>query len=146
MKKLKLVVLPGDGIGLDVTMSSIPVFSALNIPTEITFGEIGWECWKKDGNPIPARTWELINSADATLLGATTSKPEREAVKELPENLQNAPPPYISPIVQLRQRLDLYANIRPCFNVKNNGEHFNFSVIRENTEGLYAGLDFFSII
>ncbi len=145
MKKLRLAILPGDGIGQEVTYSSIPIFEALNIPAELVLGDIGWEYWKKEGNSIPARTWKLIKSADATLLGATTSKPEREALKELPVSLQSTPPMYVSPIVQLRQQLDLYANIRPCFNIKSEGEDFNFSVIRENTEGLYAGLDFYPL-
>jgi len=145
MKKLRLAVLPGDGIGQDVTLCAVPIFEALNIPVEMFFSDIGWECWKKEGNPIPERTWELIKSTDATLLGATTSKPEREALKELPVSLQISPPPYVSPIVQLRQHLDLYANVRPCFNIKGEGEYFNFSVIRENTEGLYAGLDFYPL-
>jgi len=145
MKKIKLAVLPGDGIGQDVTLSSVPIIEALQLPIELHFGEIGWECWKTSGNPIPPITWELIKSSDATLLGATTSKPEREAQKELPLSLQSSPPPYVSPIVQLRQQLDLYANIRPCFNIKNSGQDFNFCVIRENTEGLYAGLDFYPL-
>jgi isocitrate dehydrogenase len=145
MKKLKLAVLPGDGIGQEVTLSAILIFEVLNIPIELIIGDIGWEFWKTEGNSIPTRTWELINSVDATLLGATTSKPEREAFKELPEKLRNNPPAYVSPIVQLRQTLDLYANVRPCFNIKGEGDNFNFSVIRENTEGLYAGLDFYPL-
>lgn len=145
MKKIKLAVLPGDGIGQEVTLASIPVIEALNLPIELHFGEIGWACWQNAGNPIPAVSWELIKSSDATLLGATTSKPEREARKELPVPLQQSPHAYVSPIVQLRQQLDLYANIRPCYNIKGIGEDFNMCVIRENTEGLYAGLDFYPL-
>lgn len=145
MKQLKLAVLPGDGIGQEVTWSSIPIFEALNIPVEMFFGDIGWEYWKNEGNPIPERTWELIKSTDATLLGATTSKPEREALKELSTSLQASSPRYTSPIIQLRQELDLYANVRPCYNIKDEAEDFKFSIIRENTEGLYAGLDFYPL-
>ena len=80
MKKISLAVLPGDGIGPEVTLAAVPVFDALNVPVEMSFGDIGWECWKREGTPIPDRTWELIRSASATLLGAITSKPEREAL------------------------------------------------------------------
>lgn len=145
MKKIKIAVLPGDGIGQEVTHSVLPIFNALNIPVDITFGEIGWECWRKEGNAVPASTWKLIEESDVTLLGAITSKPDREAVKELPEHLKSSPPTYISPVIQLRQQLDLYANVRPCINIKGSGDDFNFCVIRENTEGLYAGFDFYPL-
>ena len=143
-KRLKIAVLPGDGIGVDVTKAAIPIFAALNIPVELTWGDIGWEYWRSEGTPIPSRTWELIKESDTTLLGAITSKPEREAVEDLELPLKNKGLKYISPLIQLRQTLDLYANIRPCLNLKEtNG--FNVCVIRENTEGLYAGFDYYPI-
>lgn len=145
MKKIKLAVLPGDGIGSEVLFSALPVFDALNIPVEMAIGDIGWECWKKDGDPVPEETWKIIKSSDAVLLGATTSMPEKEAMHALPEHLRLKKINYVSPIVQLRQKLDLYANVRPCFNIKQEGEDFNFCIIRENTEGLYSGLDFFPL-
>lgn len=144
-KKIKLTVLPGDGIGQSVTLSAIPIFEILNVPVDIKFGDIGWEFWKKEGTPIPDRTWELINSSDATLLGAITSKPETEAMKDLAPNMMKLGVTYLSPIIQLRQKLDLFANIRPCFNIKGGFKKFNFCIIRENTEGLYSGFDFHPI-
>ncbi len=48
MKPLKIAVLPGDGIGQDVTAAAIPIFQLLDIPVELTFGDIGWEFWKSD--------------------------------------------------------------------------------------------------
>ncbi len=142
---IKIAVLPGDGIGVEVTMAAIPIFKALNIPVELSFGDIGWVFWQTEGNPIPERTWQLINSADAILLGATTSKPNREAMAELVSELQQDKPHYVSPIIQLRQKLDLFANVRPCFNIKREGADFNFCVIRENTEGLYSGFDYYPL-
>lgn len=144
-KKLKVAVLPGDGIGKDVTLSAIPVLETLGVPVDIIFGDIGWEFWKSEGSPIPNRTWNLINASDAILLGAITSKPEREALNELSENLRESNLSYISPVIQLRQKMDLFANVRPCFNIKSGIRDFNFCVIRENTEGLYAGFDFYPI-
>jgi len=140
--KLKIAVLPGDGIGKDVTYSSIPVLSTLNIPVELTYGDIGWQYWVEEGTPIPERTWELIHQVDAVLLGATTSKPPREAMKELHPSLQKKALQYTSPIIQLRHKLDLYANVRPCYSIKIKEVPFHFLIIRENTEGLYSGFDF----
>lgn len=145
MNKLKIAVLPGDGVGQEVTAATIPIFTALNIPVEITLGDIGWKYWVNEGNPVPERTWNLIHRSDAVLLGAITSKPEREAMQELKPELQTASLKYISPVIQLRQRLDLYANVRPCFNIKAENEHFDFCVVRENTEGLYAGFDYYPL-
>ncbi len=142
---ITIAVLPGDGIGLEVTEAAIPIFAALNIPVQLNFGDIGWAFWQKEGRAIPERTWQLIRQSDTVLLGATTSKPKREALEELGEEFQKDPPPYLSPIIQLRQQLDLYANVRPCFTIKNEGKVFNFAVIRENTEGLYAGFDYHPI-
>ncbi len=139
---IKVAVLPGDGIGVEVTMAAIPLFDLLKIPVKLTFGDIGWTFWKKEGTPIPERTWQLIKESDTVLLGATTSKPKREALEELGKEFQASQPAYLSPIIQLRQQLDLFANVRPCFNIRKEGSDFNFVVIRENTEGLYAGFDY----
>lgn len=144
-KKIKIAVLPGDGIGRDVVSCSLPVLTALDIPVELAYGDIGWACWKEEGTPVPDRTWALINASDTVLLGAITSKPEREAMKALSEKAKLKNPTYLSPVIQLRQRLKLFANVRPCFNITGGKQAFNFCVIRENTEGLYSGFDFYPI-
>ena len=139
---IHITVLPGDGIGQTVTKAALPVLDLFDLPLKMTFADIGWECWKAFGNPIPQKTWQLIQSSDATLIGAITSKPLKEAHHALPKNLQNKPPTYVSPIIQLRQHLDLYANIRPCYSILKKATPFSLCIIRENTEGLYSGLDF----
>ncbi|STX39984.1 isocitrate/isopropylmalate family dehydrogenase [Legionella feeleii] len=144
-KVLKIAVLPGDGIGVEVIEAAIPVFTALKIPVELNFGEVGWSFWQKEGNPLPERTWKLINQSDTTLLGAITSKPKREAIQELAPEFKQAKLNYVSPIIQLRQKLDLFANVRPCFNIKRDVKDFNFCIIRENTEGLYSGFDYYPL-
>ncbi len=141
---LKIAVLPGDGIGKEVVEAALPIFNCLEIPTLIHFGEIGWECWKKEGDPIPKKTWDLIEWADTILLGAITSKPLLEAEMELLKHLQGKGIEYVSPVIQLRQKLGLFANVRPIYNVLGQGMPYRFTIIRENTEGLYAGLDFAS--
>lgn len=142
---IKIAILPGDGIGSEVTYAALPIFEALHIPVELRFGDIGWSFWQKEGTPIPDRTWQLIYQSDVTLLGAITSKPQREAKKELAKIFQKSNLEYLSPIIQLRQKLDLFANIRPCFSIKNDSKRFSFCVIRENTEGLYSGFDYYPL-
>jgi len=140
----KVCVLPGDGIGIEVTEAVLPLFDTLNLPIDLSFGDIGWSCWQKEGNCIPETTWNLISASNATLLGAITSKPLREAEAELSPELRGTGRVYVSPVIQLRQKLGLYANVRPVTDVLGD-DRYRFSVIRENTEGLYAGLDFASI-
>ncbi|MDR3504502.1 MAG: isocitrate/isopropylmalate family dehydrogenase [Legionella sp.] len=141
-KRLKIAVLPGDGIGIEVTEAALPIFTALALPISLHMGDIGWSCWQKEGTPIPERTWSLIHECDTVLLGAITSKPQREAQQELALELRERDLNYISPIILLRQNLDLYANVRPCFSIQSSEKPFNFCIIRENTEGLYAGFDY----
>lgn len=138
----KVLVLPGDGIGKEVCDAALPALEALDLPIELIYGEIGWECWMRDGDPVPAATWQQIEQVDAILLGAITSKPKKQAEAELPPALQGQNHRYVSPVIQLRQRLGLFANVRPSFYLTGNGKPYRMSVIRENTEGLYAGYDY----
>lgn len=142
MTSFKIAVLPGDGIGQTVTEAVLPVFEALKVPVQLFKGDIGWQCWLENGDPVPEATWRLIHSCDTVLLGAITSKPPREAFNELPERLKQVDPVYRSPVIQLRQELDLYVNVRPVFKILP-GDHpeFKCCIIRENTEGLYSGFD-----
>lgn len=142
---LKIAVLPGDGIGIEVTHAAIPVIEALNIPVQLTFGDIGWSYWQTEGTPVPDRTWQLVTESDSVLLGAITSKPQREAKSELAAKFRNKKLEYLSPIIQLRQKLDLFANVRPCFSLHHAKQPFNFCIIRENTEGLYSGFDYYPL-
>ncbi|MYS44358.1 isocitrate/isopropylmalate dehydrogenase family protein [Streptomyces sp. SID5998] len=134
-----VAVLPGDGIGPEVTSAALDVVDKLGLPLDVRFGEIGWECWRQEGDPVPQRTWKLLEETDTCLLGAITSKPLREAEAELPTELRGTGRAFVSPVIQLRQRLGLYANIRPVVDLAD--QRFDFTVIRENTEGLYAGFD-----
>ncbi|MCR8826535.1 isocitrate/isopropylmalate dehydrogenase family protein [Pseudosulfitobacter koreensis] len=138
----KILVLPGDGIGVEVCDAALPVFDLLDLPVDLAFGDIGWECWKTGGDPVPQRTWDQIAQSDAVLLGAITSKPKAAAEAELPPHLQGQQHKFVSPVIQLRQKLGLYANVRPASNIKGEGVPFRLAVIRENTEGLYAGYDY----
>ncbi|MFD8816693.1 isocitrate/isopropylmalate family dehydrogenase, partial [Streptomyces sp. NPDC059627] len=134
-----VAVLPGDGIGPEVVEAALRTVERLGLPLDLRFGEIGWECWRQEGDPVPQRTWKLLAETDTCLLGAITSKPLREAEAELTPSLRGTGRTFVSPVIQLRQRLGLYANIRPVTDLDRG--RFDFTVIRENTEGLYAGYD-----
>ncbi|MFB6890758.1 isocitrate/isopropylmalate family dehydrogenase [Kitasatospora sp. NPDC056327] len=134
-----VAVLPGDGIGPEVVDAALAAVARLDLPLDLRFGDIGWEFWRQEGDPVPQRTWKLLEETDTCLLGAITSKPVRETEAELVPELRGTGLHYVSPVIQLRQRLGLYANIRPVTDLDHG--RFDFTVIRENTEGLYAGLD-----
>ena len=141
MSRKNILVLPGDGIGPEVCAAAIPVLDIFNLPLRLSYGDIGWHYWCTEGSPVPERTWQQIKKSDVILLGATTSHGKREAEKALPEALKNGAESYVSPIVQLRQKLGLYTNIRPCKYITGERKPFDLCVIRENSEGLYAGID-----
>ncbi len=149
MAKYKIAVLPGDGIGKDVMDAAMIVLEKLNLDAEYIHGDVGWEFWKKEGNPLPDRTVELLNNTDAALFGAITSKPKEDAQKELDDSLKGKGYVYYSPIVKLRQLLDLYINLRPAKSYKGNPlnirDNIDLVIFRENTEGLYAGVEFYPL-
>ncbi|MEM0493321.1 MAG: isocitrate/isopropylmalate dehydrogenase family protein [Candidatus Thermoplasmatota archaeon] len=146
MKRYKIAVLPGDGIGKDVMDAARIVLDEISLNAEYLPGDIGWECWRNEGNPLPERTLELLRETDCCLFGAITSKPNEDAQKELKPELRGKGFVYTSPIVRLRQEFNLHTNMRPCKaypgNPLNYRDDIDIVVFRENTEDLYAGVEF----
>jgi isocitrate/isopropylmalate dehydrogenase len=146
MAKYKIAWLPGDGVGAEVLEAARIVLDALEFDAEYIHGDIGWEFWKKEGDALPQRTIDLMQNTDAALFGAITSKPVKAAADELAPELQGKGLTYRSPIVRMRQLLDLYTCYRPCRaypgNPLNYREGIDLSVFRENTEDLYIGVEF----
>jgi len=146
MAKYKIGWLPGDGIGKDVLEAAKIVLQKLRLDAEYLPGDIGWEFWCREGDAFPARTIELLKNVDAALFGAITSKPTSSAAAELAPALKNQGLSYRSPIVRMRQLFDLYICLRPCKaypgNALNFREGIDLVVFRENTEDLYAGVEF----
>ncbi|MFW9852078.1 MAG: isocitrate/isopropylmalate dehydrogenase family protein [Candidatus Thorarchaeota archaeon] len=146
-KKYTIAVLPGDGIGKDVTDAAMKVLDVVGFSelAEYKWGDIGWEFWCKEGDALPERTIELLKQSDCCFFSAITSKPKEEAEKELIPELQGKGLIYFSPIVRLRQLFDLYVNLRPCKaypgNPLNYRDDLDLVVFRENTEGLYVGIE-----
>ena len=146
MAQYRIAWLPGDGVGVEVLDAARLVLDAVGFDAEYIHGDIGWEFWKSEGNPLPDRTIETLKATDACLFGAITSKPKDEAAAELSPALRGQGYVYSSPIVGLRQLFDLHTNLRPCKaypgNPLNLRDDIDLVVFRENTEGLYAGVEF----
>ncbi len=138
--------MPGDGVGIEVMEATKICLDALKFDATYTHGDIGWEFWCKEGDAFPERTIELLKNSDAALFGAITSKPVKDAERELVPELQGKGLVYRSPIVRMRQLFDLYTCLRPCKaypgNPLNYKEGIDLVVFRENTEDLYAGVEF----
>ena len=145
MGNYKVALLPGDGVGYDVLTAARRVLDQVGLDAEYIEGDIGWEFWRMEGNPLPDRTLDLLRATDVCLFGAITSKPKDEAAAELLPELQGKGLVYSSPIVGLRQRFNLHTNLRPCKayagNPLNLRDDIDLVVFRENTEGLYAGIE-----
>ncbi|WP_039758382.1 isocitrate/isopropylmalate family dehydrogenase [Bartonella queenslandensis] len=141
MKK-KVLVLPGDGVGPEVCDAALMVLEPLQLPIEFIYGDIGFKCWQQEGDTLPQATWQKIAESDALLLGAVHSNEQAAALKERTPHLQEKSLAYVSPILHLFQQLDLFATIRPVRYIFGPRKPFQFCVIRENSESLYAGLDF----
>lgn len=127
MSAYRVCLLPGDGIGPEVVSSARRVLESLPLDFEWREAGIGLSVWQSCGNPLPDETLQAIKSADATLFGSVTTPPD----------IAN----YRSPVLRMRQELDLYANLRPCRSIPHASSHrgINLLVVRENTEDLYIG-------
>jgi isocitrate/isopropylmalate dehydrogenase len=146
MAKYKIAWLPGDGIGQDVMEAARIVLDRVGLNAEYIPGDIGWDFWCKEGEALPARTIDLMKGTDCALFGAITSKGKDKADKELAPELQGKGYSYRSPIVRMRQLLDLYICLRPCKaypgNPLNYKDGIDLVVFRENTEGMYIGVEY----
>ncbi len=146
MAKYKIGWMPGDGVGVDVMDATRIVLDKLGFDAEYIHGDIGWEFWKTEADPLPDRTIGMLKSVDASLFGAITSKPKEEAEAELVPELRGTGKVYRSPIVRLRQEFNLRTNLRPCKaypgNPLNYRDDLDLVVFRQNTEGLYMGVEY----
>lgn len=125
---IRIAIIPGDGIGREVIPAAVEVLTATGLPLEFVAAEAGWATFEAHGTALPAETVEVVRRCGLALFGAVSS-PARKV------------PGYRSPIVQLRRELDLYANLRPARSAPVAGARpgVDLVIVRENTEGLYAG-------
>ena len=129
MIRHSICLLPGDGIGPEVIDCAEQVLRALPLDLEFVRADIGFAAYERLGTPLPDSTLDEIRFASAVLLGAVSTPP--------------AIPGYFSPVVRMRQSLDLYANLRPCRSIPHPSSRANIDlvIVRENTEGLYSGIE-----
>lgn len=118
----KITVIPGDGIGNEVVQSAVEILETLNTRFDFVYQDAGKDCYDKCGTNLPPDTIESCRNSNATLFGAVTSIAQQK-----------------SAIVTLRRELDLYVNQRPIKSYEN--DDINFTIIRENSEGLYANIE-----
>ena len=146
MAKYRIALMPGDGIGNDVMDAAKIVLDKIGLDAEYVHADIGWEFWCAEGDPLPQRTLDMMKETDCAFFGAITSKGKDVADKELAPELQGKGYSYRSPIVRMRQLLDLYVCLRPCKaypgNPLNYKDGIDLVVFRENTEGMYIGVEY----
>jgi homoisocitrate dehydrogenase len=123
----RICLLPGDGIGPEVVASAAEVLRALPLEFQFSQAEIGFGAYQKLGTPLPQETLDAIRASDAAFFGAVTTPPNIEG--------------YFSPVVRMRQTLDLYTNLRPIRSIPHpsSREGIDMLIVRENSEGLYIG-------
>ncbi|KAI1321541.1 Isocitrate/isopropylmalate dehydrogenase [Xylariaceae sp. FL0255] len=127
---LRIGLIPGDGIGREVIPAGRRILEALpssfGLKFEFTDLDAGFETFQKTGAALPDRTVDVLkNECDGALFGAVSSP--TTPVKG-----------YSSPIVALRKKLDLYANVRPVKTVATAKNPIDMVIVRENTEDLYV--------
>jgi isocitrate dehydrogenase (NAD+) len=128
-----VVLIPGDGIGPEVTRAACEVVRAAGAHVDWVPAEAGLGAAEHTGDPLPAATLDLIRQYRVALKGPCTT----------PVGMG-----FRSINVRLRQGLDLYASVRPVHSLP--GVHVPFQdvdlvVVRENTEGLYSGLEHYVV-
>jgi len=117
----RIAIVEGDGIGHEVIPVAGSVLELLHPEYEYFAVDVGYHRWEQTGCPCADRDITELKTADAILFGAITTPPMKD---------------YQSVVLRLRKALDLYANLRPV-----KGDGVDIMIVRENTEGLYSGIE-----
>jgi isocitrate dehydrogenase (NAD+) len=126
---MKVVLIPGDGIGPEVSAAAQEVVAAAGVTIEWVTAHAGVAAAERFGDPLPEATLEAVRQHRVALKGPCTT-PIGEGFRSIN--------------VRLRQGLDLFASVRPVRTlpgVRVPFDHVDLVVVRENTEGLYSGLE-----
>ncbi len=129
MKTHRVVLIPGDGIGPEVTQAVQQILEAAGAPLEWEKRQAGITALESSGEVLPAETVEAIQRCQVALKGPCTTPISGG---------------FTSVNVQLRKKLNLYSAVRPIRSLKGvptRYESVDLIIIRENTEGLYSGVE-----
>jgi homoisocitrate dehydrogenase len=121
-----ICLIPGDGVGQEVIPAARRVLEVVLPDARMIEADAGWECFQRTGTALPEVTVGAVARADAAMFGATQSPSGRVTG-------------YASPILALRKRFDLFANLRPTRRMLPSDPAIDLCIVRENTEGLYSG-------
>ena len=131
---MRILVLPGDGIGPEITAATLTVLDRANalfkLGLEWHLEEIGFRTLKKEGTTLPQRVLDAARKADGVILGPLSTY-------EYPSRDRGG----LNPSGEMRTKLDLYANIRPAksrMGAGLTGKPVDLVIYRENIEGFYA--------
>ncbi|HTK93297.1 MAG TPA: isocitrate/isopropylmalate dehydrogenase family protein [Verrucomicrobiae bacterium] len=126
---MKVVLIPGDGIGPEVSAAAQEVVAAAGVTIDWEIAHAGVAAAERSGDPLPEATLEAVRRHRVALKGPCTT-PIGEGFRSIN--------------VRLRQGLDLFASVRPVRTLPGVTvpfDHVDLVVVRENTEGLYSGLE-----
>lgn len=129
----QIALIRGDGTGPELVNAMIKVVEVSKANVNLVPCDAGLEWWEKNGGNsfIPPETWELLEKSVACFKGPTTTMPKPGTPKSV--------------AVSIRQKFDLFANVRPIKTFKNKSGPLgdvDFVCVREATEGLYTGIEF----
>src|ERR1700682_3777975 len=132
----RIAVLPGDGIGPEVARIGVRVLESLGLPLQFDWFDFGADRYLRDGTMLPAGFMETLRRDYAAVYFGAVGDP-RVPSNEHAKGI----------LLAMRFELDLYINLRPCLllddrlsPLKGKGRReLQFTVLRENTEGLYTG-------
>jgi len=130
LSKKTAAIIRGDGTGPELVEAMVKVLRACDSKIELIPCDAGSEWWQKvNGNSyISPEVWKLLEDSDACFKGPTTTIANPNAPRSV--------------AVSIRQKFELYANIRPIKTYKNSEKQLYFICVREATEGLYSGIEF----
>ena len=160
MSKYKIAWMPGDGVGNDVMEAARIVLDRLKLDAEYVPCDIGWDFWCKEGNALPDRTVKALKETTCGLFGAITSKPQERSEGRIGSGTEGqgaglllahrraAPdvqPPHQHAAVQKLPGNPLNFRGNKITNPSGEDVPIDQVVFRENTEGMYGGVEFFPL-
>ena len=125
-----ITLIPGDGVGPEIAEATRRVVDATGVPITWEIQDAGEDVYRNEGTPLPPRVIDSIRKNKVAIKGPVTT-PVGTGFRSVN--------------VTMRQALDLYCCLRPCKGfrgARTRYENIDLVIVRENTEDLYAGIEF----